>query len=241
MLTAILLAAGTGSRLKENTSDRPKALVEAGGATLVEHQLTMLAKFPFNRIVVVGGCGFDQLNPVVRHHPADAVLLENKSFLKANLLTLRSAREFLKGSVVMMNVDHLYPSRVVEKIIAHTDDIYALVDFDRPLGDDDMKIKLNDQRRIQAISKKLTDYDGGYCGMTLIGEARMADYQAALDHVIRNRGDDAVVEEVLQALVNNGDGPALCDISGIRWLEIDTPAELNDARRVLRMIPDFLA
>ena len=50
--TAFILAAGLGTRLKELTSDRPKALVELNQKTLLEIVIDNLIAQNFNHFVI---------------------------------------------------------------------------------------------------------------------------------------------------------------------------------------------
>ncbi len=51
-MKAMVLAAGLGTRLRPLTNDRPKALVEVGGRTLLEITLNRLREFGVNEVIV---------------------------------------------------------------------------------------------------------------------------------------------------------------------------------------------
>lgn len=67
-MNALILAAGLGTRLGDLTSDRPKALVEVLGKTMLEHQLRHLS-----------GAGFDKFVINIHHFSASV-----REFLEAN-------------------------------------------------------------------------------------------------------------------------------------------------------------
>jgi NDP-sugar pyrophosphorylase family protein len=51
-MKAMILAAGLGTRLMPLTADKPKALVEIGGKTLLEYCIENLVSQGFNHIVI---------------------------------------------------------------------------------------------------------------------------------------------------------------------------------------------
>lgn len=67
-MKAMILAAGLGTRLRPLTNDRPKALVEIGGRTLLEITLTRLRTFGVRQVIINV------------HHLADMIV----DYLRAN-------------------------------------------------------------------------------------------------------------------------------------------------------------
>src|ERR1700682_4318635 len=51
-MKAMVLAAGLGTRLRPLTNDRPKALVEISGRTLLEITLTRLREFGIREVII---------------------------------------------------------------------------------------------------------------------------------------------------------------------------------------------
>ena len=75
MNTAMILAAGLGTRLKELTHDKPKALVEINGKTLLQRTIDTLIANGFERIVVNVHHFGNQIIDFVRTHQFDAEIL----------------------------------------------------------------------------------------------------------------------------------------------------------------------
>ena len=52
-MNAIILAAGSGSRLDQYTKDIPKALIDINGQSILYRQISLLRKHGVNKIFVV--------------------------------------------------------------------------------------------------------------------------------------------------------------------------------------------
>ena len=73
--TAMVLAAGLGTRMRPLTDDRPKALIEVGGRALIDHLLDRLEAQGVGRIVVNIHAFADQLEDHLRRRRGDAEIL----------------------------------------------------------------------------------------------------------------------------------------------------------------------
>lgn len=225
-LTGVLLAAGMGTRLKDLTADKPKALVTVAGRPLFMYALDFLRAAGAQRLVVVVGSHAAEVRAQVLAYAPDVTIFENPRYEgTGNLLSLRAALPQLTNSFLMVNVDHIYAPPIAQVVARQrTHGVVAFVDHDRPLGDDDMKVWAEGNELLR-ISKKLTDWNAGYVGMTYVDSVMLPAYRAAVEAVVASRGDQAAVEEVLGQLAASGQGVTLGNISGVGWYEVDTPDE----------------
>ena len=157
-MRAMVLAAGLGTRLRPLTNDRPKAMVEIGGRTLLELTLTRLATFGVREVIVNV------------HHFADLVI----QYLKANNnfgLQVEISREELLldtgGGLKKASWFFLQdPNRLDEPFILHNVDVVSAIDFHRLLNSH------NENRALAtlAVQKRessrylLFDEQGELCG-----------------------------------------------------------------------------
>jgi choline kinase len=232
-MQVVLLAAGFGSRLGALTKDIPKALVAVAGQPLLEYAVRFAGVLAPEEIVVVGGVGFPLVADEVARRALPVTLVENHDFRDGNLLSLMAARPRISGDFLLMNVDHIYNPEIARVVARPVDEVTAFVDTDRKLGDDDMKVELDDARRVVRIAKTLATWSAGYVGMTRVPSSALARYWEAADAVLAEDGRASHVERVLARLATSATPPRTADISGPGWLEVDTPHERAAAEAAL--------
>jgi choline kinase len=237
-MQVIILAAGKGIRLKDLTHSKPKALVEVSGHPLLYYALRFARQVGAQRLVVVGGYGHREVAQFVHLTDPDVIVVENPRFEQGNLLSLRAGLACIDPALgwLHMNSDHIYQpaiADVVRKTVETAQELTGFCDFDRTLGADDMKIALDEQRRISAISKQLSKWDAGYVGMTCVPSSRALDYVETIPNLLDRLGESIHVESVLAHFATTTRRPAISDISGFKWMEIDEPHERARAEEVL--------
>jgi NDP-sugar pyrophosphorylase family protein len=122
-MKAMILAAGLGTRLRPLTDDRPKALVEVAGSTLLEITLRRLQQFGIREVVVNVHHFADMVVDYLKKHDnfgmrieisREEVLLDTGGGLK------KAAWFFLDGS-----------GGSDEQFILHNVDVLSSIDFER--------------------------------------------------------------------------------------------------------------
>ncbi|PKL13154.1 MAG: hypothetical protein CVV50_03725 [Spirochaetae bacterium HGW-Spirochaetae-6] len=234
-MQAVIMAAGLGSRLKDLTLDRPKAMVSVAGRPLIDYALDFLDFPEFEEIFIVGGYKNEVLFEHVANRPKVKCLV-NADFEKGSTLTLKTGLSHIKDSFLLMNVDHIYPRALCQKILAHraADKIIAMVDTDRNLVDDDMKVQFRSGKEINTISKQLTDFHAGYIGMTFVGEKQLTLYKKSVNEVIRQTRSQGNAEAVLDYLAKQGLSVQTLDLSGFGWHEVDDQNDRLKAEQALQ-------
>ena len=108
-LTAMILAAGLGTRLQSLTHDRPKALVELNGKPLLQHSIDDLTENGFHHIVInVHHFGEQIIDFVNSHHfDAEIEISDERNLLMDTGGGIIKASPLFKSSraVLIHNVD----------------------------------------------------------------------------------------------------------------------------------------
>ena len=110
--TAVILAAGMGSRLGEVFSGKPKGLIEIGGMSLVGRSLNMLKKSGIERIIIGTGYLGGEYEQLARAY--GAVCVFNGKFSETgSMYTLWNLRNCIRGPFLLLESDLLYqPSAI---------------------------------------------------------------------------------------------------------------------------------
>jgi MurNAc alpha-1-phosphate uridylyltransferase len=112
--TAMVLAAGLGTRMRPLTDDRPKALVEVGGRALIDHVLDRLAEAGVMRAVVNVHWFADRLQAHLgaRGRGPEIVISDERDLLLETGGGLKKARPLLGDAPVLVaNIDSVWIDR----------------------------------------------------------------------------------------------------------------------------------
>lgn len=230
-MKTVILAAGMGTRLGEITRDIPKCLLELNSKSIIESQIDTLAAADIDNIIVVTG----YQSEMVRERLGNRVTyIENQIFYESNSsYSLWLVKEHLTDGWLHINCDLLFSPAILESILLPENDNAVVVDCDLKPQDDQEKVRIENGFIVE-ISKTMP-FDKAQ-GRT-IGMARFSPIgaKAVLDHLdgVINSGDRSrwffsIVADVLhrtpfRAVSTNGDF----------WCEIDTPDDLEYARKYL--------
>lgn len=156
----IILAAGRGSRMKQETDLKPKCMTVLDGKILLDWQLKALKSAGLSDITVVGGYRSEMLK-------GDFNLVENKRWDKTNMVaSLFCIQPNEKDSIISYS-DIVYKSQHIEKLLASNGDIIITADkkwrklwelrFEDPL--DDAETFKSENNQLISIGKKTDDYN----------------------------------------------------------------------------------
>jgi choline kinase len=112
----VIIAAGRGSRLQNETDELPKTLVEVMGRPMLEWILEAFESAGFARRDVVFVCGY-RAETIQARYP-EFTYVKNENWQNNNiLLSLLTARSYLKDGFVSTYGDIVYEGAVVQKLV----------------------------------------------------------------------------------------------------------------------------
>lgn len=223
-MKAVILAAGSGSRLRPVIGPYPKCLAVVGGRTLLEWQLDALRTHGLHDVTVVVGYQKDAIAPVCGR---DVNLIYNADYATTNsLYSLWLARDLLSEGFVVLNSDVLLHPHLLTRLLASSHEDALLVAAREPgvrYSDEEMKVHVRDGC-VAAIDKGLDDAvaDGENVGVAKFGAEGAA---ALLQHAQALVAAGRVREWLPRAFHAFSQQRPLhaIDTDGYPWIEIDFP------------------
>jgi choline kinase len=236
-LTAVILAAGFGSRLGPLTDDAPKCLLDVGGKTILARQLERIAAAGIPRAVVVTGHLADRVESHLRatHPPLPVRLAPNPDYATTgNCMSALAARSQVgKGrGIVLCDGDVVLTGNAMARLLAEPAPSALLLDTETRLADEEMKALLDPQGNVRRLSKQLVPAEcaGESIGIQKVAGTALPIFWATLE-AMREAGDtQGYYEDAFQRMIHAGVTFRTVPIGHHEWTEIDDLADLEDAR-----------
>lgn len=237
----MVLAAGAGRRLQPDTDNLPKTLLPVDGErTILDVALHNLAVVGLEEVVVVTGFAADRIEErredLARRYGLTITTVFNpKAEELNNAYSLWYARDRFAEGVLMVNGDTVHPASVEERVLAArgNDDLVIAVDDVKTLGEEEMKVHLSSEGRLDRIHKSLdpATAHGEYIGVTLI-EPEAAQRLADALEATWQKDPQMYYEDGFQELANRGGRIVAASIGEVEWVEVDDHTDLARAREI---------
>lgn len=236
-MKVIILAAGTGNRLGKYSNNKPKSLLKFNGKSLLKRHIEILQTQNIDEIIIV--IGFE--SKMIIEHLDDSLIpihyILNERYTEGSILSLECVREILlnEPEFILMDADVLYDSKIMERLINTKVKNCFLLDRNFVDGNEPVKICVGRNGNINEFRKIIPneheyDFQGESVGFFKFDNSIGRSLVSIIDDYIVKKENEKPYEEVIRdLLLKFPEKFGFEDISGIPWIEIDFPEDIERA------------
>ncbi|MDH3977565.1 MAG: phosphocholine cytidylyltransferase family protein [Gammaproteobacteria bacterium] len=230
--TAVILAAGMGTRLRGEVQDYPKGFLKLGAKPIIEESIERLVRAGIRDIVIVTGHCAKHYEQLAAEQDGLVRTIHNPQFADSgSMYSLYCAREVLDGDFLLLESDLIFEQRALTELLAMPDPDAILLSGPTAAGDE-VWVETLDGHLVN-MSKDPAALAGVVAG-ELVGISKISKPLFALMQGIAEQAfktslrfdyetDCLVAAATLR--------PIKCPVvSNLVWSEIDDPSHLQRAR-----------
>ena len=230
-MNCLIIAAGHGSRLRDISPSKP--LTPVAGVALIEHVIRAAAAGGASSFTVVTGHEADKVEAFLATlgvFPIETVRVSDWNLANGHSVIAGAAR--IEGDYLLTMADHLFDPEIVRRLITAPPTALTLA-VDRDLAnplldmDDATKVETGADGAILRIGKVLARFDAVDTGLFRATPALAEAIGAAI-----GAGGAGSLSEGVQRLAD-AERAMTVDITGAGWLDVDDPAALARAERMM--------
>lgn len=236
MFKAIVLCAGTGSRMGQKTTQMPKCLIEIRGKPILEHQLSVYRSSGVTDVTLCTGHGAVNLKP---YGLAEKF---NPSYLVSNMVySLSFAAELFDGEkdIIISYGDIVFSEGVLNNLMASKGSVSVVIDrewrrywqarFEDYSSDIESLMLDSDKNHIVSIGQEWSDeeeIEGQYIGLIKVSREAQALWRSRLTSLASGGPHNTYMTGFLQSQIDSGQKifPVFTDND---WLEFDCSSDLD--------------
>lgn len=241
-MKTIILAAGVGERLGQTGSARPKCLLDFNGISLLARHIANLERLPVTEILIVTGYRSEDIDRELAAGGTRPAITTryNPDYRAGSLVSLYQSREFVHPgeTYLLMDADVLYHPHILTRLASSPYENCFLLDRDFIPGEEPVKLCVRDglvvDFRKHIAPDLVCDYQGESVGFFRFSGDTMQDLMTRAGQYLDNELKDTPYEEVIRdCLLECPQRFAFEDITGLPWLEIDFPEDIQRAEQAI--------
>ena len=232
---AVMLAAGTGSRLNNSENKRqPKCLLEFDGKSLLRRHIEALTSSGVKSLTIIVGFKSEEVSSEIDKIGANDFVncVYNDRFEKGSVISLWCANKILRSghSILFMDADVLYHPSLIKKLTTKTNQSILPYDREFELGDEPVKVCLRNNELVEFGKSVNCHYDeiGEWPGFIRLSPRTANLVADNLEKRMLEQSFDSPYEVAIREVILESPREefSCLAISGIPWIEIDFPEDL---------------
>ncbi|MBK6545998.1 MAG: phosphocholine cytidylyltransferase family protein [Saprospiraceae bacterium] len=238
-MKALILAAGTSTRLRPLTDETPKCLLNVGDKSILALAIDNLIANNITELVVVTGYLEQQIKDFItsEYKELNVNFIYNEVYASTNnIYSLWLAKKAFEGEdMLLLDSDIIFHKDIISKLIASNyKNCLALKQHE--LQDEEIKVKVDAKGRILEIGKTVNIQEaiGESIGIEKFDKSLVKKLFAILDPKIEiEKQVNIFYEAAFQDLMDAGEDVYIVDVSEHICMEIDTASDLEVARKMI--------
>lgn len=232
--TAVILAAGLGSRLKERTKEQPKAFLTIDGKTLIERSVERLLDAGIEKIIIGTGYLNEHFDALKEKYPMIHTVRNDDFASTGSMYTLYNMRDHIDDNFLLLEADLLYEKDALSMIIedSHADVILA---SGKTNSNDEVYIEANNSQHLVNMSKEVTDLkhiSGELVGINKLSLGTLTT-MCSFAQSVYSKGDYSIHYEDTCVGISTEKAIFILKVDDLAWCEIDDESHLNRALKIV--------
>jgi len=230
-MKAAILAAGKGTRLLPITEKIPKGMLEiAPRKTIIDLIISSIEEVGIKEIIIVTRPKFSHLFNERYNGRVKIIETEYEEFGNLHSLETIFRQLNIEDEVLVVMSDHIFEIKMLRKLIEEKSDklITICVDKNPPwyTVQEGLKIRL-DENKVIDLGKDVPPHHGTDTGLFIFSK----EIQSFIQEVINELGPNAEIINLLKK-AKDLDLIGYVDVTGCEWIDIDTPQDLEKAKKL---------
>jgi len=238
-MKAVILAAGVGSRIRPLTDNCPKSLLKVGGHTILEMMISHIRDCGITDVVFVLGYLQEQIKDYVTQNfpELNVHFITNEQYATTNTgFSLMLARDLVAGSsFIKFDADVVFDKTILRQLISCDHDNALCIDKNIQLDAEEIKVIIRENNRVVKASKTVNPKEaiGESIGIEKISAETALQLFSELEVMMQDTQNHQEYYEAAYERLIEKDVPFYAlDISGLKWVEIDTQEDFISAKKI---------
>lgn len=238
-MIAVILTAGTGTRLRPLTEDKPKSLLKINGMTLLERFIKILVENNVNKFILVVGHYKEKIEEFSsifeKKYKIDVKIVENEKYDVTNTsYSTYLVSSAIKKDFILINGDNVVDPTIIEKIL-NSENTGMVIDDNKRLNEESFKIIVKNGI-IEDIGKELNikNSTGEFIGVSKVIKKDLNEFNNILLDLIKENPQnyyDLTYKDLSKVTKID-----FISTDGLKWTEIDDFDDLAIAKKIINYL-----